>query len=238
MTQELWVPGVLATGGHWKWGLLRRTRGWEVIKHPATFSPFAALGGSKWDTTCLGCGLQKWTWILIGVHFNRAWYAWFTWGPTWFKKKCAMTLHGLLNSISASWLQKLWHACKRYIEIDLGCGGQAAIDRFSVFWPSRSLPQGKACWRWCYFHLFPASGTLERIKYRLNCNEHQQYGSSKSRDWGNSYPFIVDVTAHSLAKPVQTDAASGQKGAASSPGYGSTLGYPNLKWSEVIRSDQ
>ena len=67
MTQELWVPGVLATGGHWKWGLLRRKRGWEVIKHPATFSPFAALGGSKWDTTCLGCGLQKWTWILIGV---------------------------------------------------------------------------------------------------------------------------------------------------------------------------
>jgi hypothetical protein len=41
-----------------------------------------------------------------------------------------------------------------------------------------------------------------------------------------------------LAKPVQTDAASGQKGAASSPGYGSTLGHPNLKWSEVIRSDQ
>eukprot|EP00435_Cladocopium_sp_Y103_P018878 s1336_g4.t1 len=28
-----------------------------------------------------------------------------------------------------------WITAESAVEIDLGCGGQAAIDRFSVFWP-------------------------------------------------------------------------------------------------------
>ena len=136
-SQEFWQLAAIENEGFWGGNVAGRSLNILQLFHRLPPWEVRSETLPVWDAACRN---EPGFWL---EYFNRAWYAWFT----WFKKNCAMTLHGLLNSISASWLQKLWHACKRYIEIDLGCVGQAAIDRFSVFWPSRSLPQGKACWR-------------------------------------------------------------------------------------------
>ena len=142
---KLWGPGVLATGGHWKWGLLRRKCGWEVSKvnmlqvYLVYLCPEAiftvGLGGSKWDTACFG-------WSFLAPSRN-----------------CGTRV------------KDTWRLTSAVV-------GQATMDRFKFFCRG-AYPKGRLAGD---FMLFPTTFPAERIKYRLNCNEHQQYGSSKSRD--------------------------------------------------------
>ena len=134
-SQEFWQLAAIENEGFWGGNVAGRSLNILQLFHRLPPWEVRSETLPVWDAACRN---EPGFWL---EYFNRAWCM-----IHMVQEKMCYDA-AWLAQLDFSFLAPLWHACKRYIEIDLGCGGQAAIDRFSVFWPSRSLPQGKACWR-------------------------------------------------------------------------------------------